>query len=333
MIEFRSPSRTTGEVVVAAKGLTKHYPAVGRVGTVHALDDLAIELRAGRVLGMVGESGSGKSTAARVLSLLVMPTKGTIELDGEPVDIRRRGAVRKYRSTVQMVFQDPFSSLNPARRVDQILDRPLLLHHHATRRDVTDRLRDLLTQVGLTPPDEFLEKYPHELSGGQRQRVGIARALATGSRVLLADEPVSMLDVSIRAGILNLLAGLRDSRGLALLYITHDLASAHYLSDDIMVMYAGEAIEYGPSDVIVEDAKHPYTKLLLASVPEPGTPRPLDRARSAAGDLPDMSRPPAGCRFHPRCPYTMDICRTEAPVVTPLDEGHWVRCHLVDAVH
>lgn len=316
-----------GDVVVAARHLAKHYPRVGKSGVVHALDDLSVELRAGRTLGMVGESGSGKSTAARVLSLLVMPTTGTIDLDGEPVDPRRGGSVRKYRSAVQMVFQDPFSSLNPAKRIDQILERPLLLHHHATRRDVSDRLVELLHQVGLTPAHEFLEKYPHELSGGQRQRVGIARALATGSRVLLADEPVSMLDVSIRAGILNLLAGLRDTKGLALLYITHDLASAHYLSDEIVVMYAGEAVEAGPSDGIVEEPRHPYTRLLLSSVPEPGKSR-TEAPTSPGADMPDMSAPPTGCRFHPRCPHAMDICSVESPTVTRMGTDTWVRCHL-----
>ncbi len=314
--------------------LVKHYPApgAGRGRVVHALDGVSIALWPGRTLGVVGESGSGKSTVAKVLSLLVKPTSGTIRLAGKSVDIGRAQTVRDYHGEVQMVFQDPFSSLNPAKSIEYTLSRPLYVHGRArTGRQAYEILRDLLTSVGLTPPDDYLAKYPHELSGGQRQRVGFARALASGGRVLLADEPVSMLDVSIRAGILNLMARLRDENALALLYITHDLASARYLSDDIMVMYAGEVVEFGPADEVVGDALHPYTRLLLASVPDPEAGLREDSATTVAalGEAPNMASPPAGCRFHPRCPYATDICRSEPPP-TGQRGAHWVRCHLYD---
>jgi peptide/nickel transport system ATP-binding protein len=316
--------------------LIKHYPASGggrrRGRVVHAVDGVSVALWPGRTLGVVGESGSGKSTVAKLLSLLVTPTSGTIRLDGEAVDPRRAEAVRAYHGEVQMVFQDPFASLNPAKSIEYILSRPLYVHGRArTSRQAYEILTELLTSVGLTPPDDFLAKYPHELSGGQRQRVGFARALASGGRVLLADEPVSMLDVSIRAEVLNLMARLRDQKGLALMYITHDLASARYLSDDIMVMYAGEVVEFGPADEVVSEALHPYTQLLLASVPDPEAGlREDSRADVAAlGEAPNMAAPPAGCRFHPRCPYATDICRSEAPS-TGRKGTHWVRCHLYD---
>ena len=316
------------------ENLVKHYPTRrgGRRRVVHALDGVDVALFAGRTLGVVGESGSGKSTVARLLSLLVPPTLGTIRLGGKLIDRRRADVQREYHGQVQMVFQDPFSSLNPAKSVEYILSRPLYVHGRArTGRQAYELLTQLLTDVGLTPPNDFLAKYPHELSGGQRQRVGFARALASGSRVLLADEPVSMLDVSIRAGLLNLMARLRDENGLALMYITHDLASARYLSDEIMVMYAGEVVEFAPAEELVENALHPYTRLLLASVPDPDAGLREDSAATVAalGEAPNMAAPPSGCRFHPRCPYATEICRVEAPPVSRVGT-HWLRCHLYD---
>ncbi len=321
--------------VLAGENLVKHYPASGRGRgrVVHALDGVSVALWPGRTLGVVGESGSGKSTVAKLLSLLVRPTAGTIRLGGKVVDPSRARGVRAYHGEVQMVFQDPFSSLNPAKSIEYILSRPLYVHGRAkTGRQAYELLKDLLTSVGLTPPDDFLAKYPHELSGGQRQRVGFARALASGSRVLLADEPVSMLDVSIRAGLLNLMARLRDENGLALMYITHDLASARYLSDEVMVMYAGQVVEFAPADELVSNALHPYTQLLLASVPDPEAGLREDSAADVAalGEAPDMSAPPSGCRFHPRCPYATQVCREEEPPVSQ-SGAHWVRCHLYDA--
>lgn len=316
--------------ILSAEGLVKHYAASrGKGRVVHALDGVSVDLYPGRTLGVVGESGSGKSTTAKLLSLLVKPTAGTIRLNGQVVDPRRADQVQRYRSMVQMVFQDPFSSLNPAKSIEQTLERPLYVHgraHHA--REAYEQLREILELVGLTPPDDFLMKYPHELSGGQRQRVGIARALATGSKVLLADEPVSMLDVSIRAGVLNLLARLRDEEGLALLYITHDLASARYLSDEILVMYAAEGIEFATSDELVRQPLHPYTQLLLSSVPDPEGTGEVDLPLAARSDPPNMVSPPPGCRFHPRCPFAMPICSEEEPHLERAENGHWVRCHL-----
>jgi peptide/nickel transport system ATP-binding protein len=322
--ESRRALSLTGE------GLVKHYPAFrGRGQVVHALDGVTVHLASGKTLGVVGESGSGKSTIARVLCLLTPPTAGVIRLDGRAVDLRNRQEVRRYRRHVQMVFQDPFSSINPANPIEYTLARPLVLHGRAHgRRELEERLEHLLEMVGLTPPDEFLAKYPHELSGGQRQRVGFARALATGSRVLLADEPVSMLDVSIRAGILNLMAGLRDREGLSLMYITHDLASARYLSDEILVMYAGEAVEFAPAEALVAEPLHPYAQLLLSSVPDPDAVAEETPPVGVTSEPPNMVSPPSGCRFHPRCPYVMDRCRTESPAPTEGEGGRWVRCHL-----
>lgn len=312
--------------------LVKHYPPVrarGKGKVVHALDGVNIALRQGRCLGVVGESGSGKSTIARVLSLLVEPTSGEIRLDGRRVKPRSASELARYRSQVQMVFQDPFSSLNPAKSIEYILSRPLIVRGRAHgRAEVRRQLNELLETVGLTPPDEFLVKYPHELSGGQRQRVGFARALAVGARVLLADEPVSMLDVSIRAGILNLMARLRDESGLAIMYITHDLASARYLSDDIMVMYAGEAVEFGPADLVCRQSLHPYTQLLLSSVPDADAPGGGPLPPGAQSEPPNTVDPPTGCRFHPRCPYAMPICSEVSPEPVYGPDGRWVRCHL-----
>jgi len=330
MAEGARPTAETA-AILRADNLVKHYPATrGRGRVVHALDGVSVALYPGRTLGIVGESGSGKSTLAKLLSLLVPATSGTIYLEGQVVRPNHAETVRHYRSIVQMVFQDPFSSLNPAKSIEQILERPLYVHGRAhSAREALAHLRDILTLVGLTPPDDFLIKYPHELSGGQRQRVGIARALATGSRVLLADEPVSMLDVSIRAGILNLLGRLRDEEHLALMYITHDLASARYLSDEVLVMYAAEGVEFASSDELVASPLHPYTQLLLSSVPDPDAALGEDVLPAAArSDPPNMAAPPPGCRFHPRCPYAMPICAEEAPKMETTATGHWVRCHL-----
>lgn len=330
---MREPAAADELPIVEGLNLVKHYPPTrsrGKGQVVHALDGVTVSLRRGHTLGVVGESGSGKSTIAKLLALLVEPTSGDIRLDGRSVNLHSSAEVARYRSKVQMVFQDPFSSLNPARSIDYTLSRPLLVHGQVHgRRELNQRLDELLETVGLTPPDEYLAKYPHELSGGQRQRVGFARAIAAGARVLLADEPVSMLDVSIRAGILNLMAKLRDESGLAIMYITHDLSSARYLSDDILVMYAGEAVEYGPADAVCRQPLHPYTQLLISSVPDPdagGKAGPLPPG--AESEPPDTIDPPTGCRFHPRCPFAMPICREISPSPVYGPDGRWVRCHL-----
>ena len=248
-------------------GLTKEF---GRRPPMRAVDDVSFTLRPGTVTALVGESGSGKTTVARLLSQLYTPTEGTIRFRGKDVSrVRGRRALLAYRSEVQMIFQDPFASLNPVKRVQHHLKRPLLIHRLVPRSQVDARIRELLQTVGLVPPDEIAQKYPHQLSGGQRQRVAIARALAVSPAVVLADEPISMLDVSIRIGLLNLMADLKRELGIAFLYITHDIASARYVADEMLVMYAGRIVEQGPTDAVLHDPQHAYTRLLLSAVPNP----------------------------------------------------------------
>ena len=258
-------------------GLTKHFSTGGaRLFSsrhkVHAVDDVTFTLVPGTITALVGESGSGKSTVARILARLHDPTAGSVVFEG--LDVTRCDILR-YRSQVQMIFQDPFGSLNPVKTVAHHLERPLLIHGIVPRKQVGERVHELLRTVGLVPPEHIAPKYPHELSGGQRQRVAIARALAVEPRVILADEPTSMLDVSIRIGILNLMLALKQDRDLAFLYVTHDLASARYVADEMLVMYAGQIVEQGPTEEVLQNPLHPYTRLLLSSVPDP-------RAGSAA---------------------------------------------------
>lgn len=319
--------------VLEAIELTKYFPVGGgptrglqvRRPLLHAVDGVSVALYPAHTLALVGESGSGKSTLARLLMGLYRPTSGEIRLDGAPVRLRTARRRRTYTGAVQMVLQDPFASLNPIHTVRYQLRRPLR-NHRPRNRNGDDALDELLKTVQLTPSRQYLDKHPHELSGGQRQRVAIARALAAEPRVLLADEPVSMLDVSIRLGVLNLLAGLRDSLGLAILYVTHDIASARYFAEDIAVMYAAETVETGPSEEVTQRPAHPYTKLLISSAPDP---RRRGQPSAASGtESPDLLSPPVGCRFAIRCPHVMDICSATSPGWTDLGGGHRVRCFL-----
>jgi peptide/nickel transport system ATP-binding protein len=333
----------TGEPVLEAQELTKRFTVasrgrrmVGRRRELGAVDGVSLTLRAGTVTALVGESGCGKSTVARLLSRVYPPTSGELLLHGRPV--RGRGGLRAYRRQVQMVFQDPFASLNPFHRVRYHLARPLRVHGHArSAGEEAAQVAALLERVNLTPVEQFMDKLPHELSGGQRQRVAIARALAVQPAALIADEPVSMLDVSIRLGVLRLLERLKTGDGgdsLALLYITHDIASARYFADDIVVMYAGRVVERGPSEQVTQDPKHPYTQLLLSAAPDP------DRAVAAAdgaveedpahGEPPSLLDPPPGCRFHPRCPHAMPVCAERVPGESLHGEGHSTHCWLYD---
>jgi peptide/nickel transport system ATP-binding protein len=260
--------------VLEVRGLGKSFPIGGALSLrrqqLHAVDDVSFTLRPGVVTALVGESGSGKSTVARMLSRLYPPSSGTIEFGGEDVsDVRRKRAVLAYRAQVQMIFQDPFASLNPVKRIDHHLKRPLLIHGICSRSEVDERVCDLLQRVGLVPPEEIAAKYPHQLSGGQRQRVAIARALAVEPSVILCDEPISMLDVSIRIGILNLILQLKRELQIAFLYITHDIASARYVADEVLVMYRGQIVEQGPTDAVLQAPQHAYTRLLLSAVPNP----------------------------------------------------------------
>ncbi|MEY9927574.1 peptide/nickel transport system ATP-binding protein [Catenulispora sp. GP43] len=327
------------EVVLEAEALTKHFPVrargraalSGRAKVVHAVDDVTLSLRRGRVTALVGESGSGKSTVARLLAQLYPRTGGDIRIGGVSTAVKGGRQFKAYARRVQLIFQDPFASLNPVHTVRHHLTRALKIHG---RYDGEQSLADLLGRVQLTPAALYLDKYPHELSGGQRQRVSIARALAADPEALLADEPVSMLDVSIRLGVLNLLADLKERLDLAVLYITHDIASARYFADETLVMYAGRMVEGGDSETVTQRPAHPYTHLLIHSAPDP------ERVRGGAvpyddedtGEPPSLIDPPAGCRFHPRCPKAMDVCRTTVPERTLVGDApdHWVACWLFE---
>lgn len=321
------------EPVLEAVDVTKHFPARGgspfrrRKRVVHAVDGVSLKLYPGYITALVGESGSGKSTLARLLAQLYPLTAGEIRYRGKTVKVTGGKAFRAYVSQVQLILQDPFGSLNPVALISRTLQRAVRIHH-AGKSGAEQRavIEDLLRQVSLTPPQQFLEKFPHELSGGQLQRVSIARALAASPDVFLADEPVSNLDVSIRLGILNLLRKLTVERHVALLYVTHDIASARYFAAETAVMYAGELIEQGPSEDVTQHAAHPYTQLLIASAPDPSR-----RESTRVPDLaqpPSLIDPPSGCRFHPRCPYAMERCRTTSPPSFELSRSHSARCWL-----
>jgi len=332
------------DVVLEAVGLTKHFPVRKRLrdfvtGTpmrVHAVDDVSIALRRGRVTALVGESGSGKSTVARLLAQLYPRTAGDIRLHGASTKVRGGRAFRSYVRRVQLILQDPFSSLNPIHTVRYHLTRSLRIHGNAgqTPADLERALADLLNRVSLNPPERYLDAFPHELSGGQRQRVAIARALGAHPEALLADEPVSMLDVSIRLGVLNLLRDLKERLNLAILYITHDIASARYFADDTVVMYAGRVVEGGESEAVTQHPAHPYTQLLISSAPDPDHITGDEAARPdlGRGEPPSLIRPPTGCRFHPRCPHAMPRCTEDLPPRLPVGSGsgHWAACWLYD---
>jgi peptide/nickel transport system ATP-binding protein len=310
------------EATLEVQDLTKHF---GRRTRVHAVDDVSFTLKPGTITALVGESGSGKSTVARLLVRLMDPTAGTIRLDGRDVGGKRK--LRAYRSQVQMIFQDPFGSLNPAKTIHHHLARPLKIHGIVPDDQIDTRVHELLQTVGLVPPEAVAKKYPHELSGGQRQRVAIARTLAVEPVVLLADEPTSMLDVSIRIGILNLMLKLKEERRIAFLYVTHDLASARYVADDILVMYAGQIVEQGPIEQVLADPLHPYTQLLLSAVPDAGL-REVKRIPVRPGTAGAAVDPPEGCRFVSRCPIAIDACSHVTPPLVEARRSQSARCHV-----
>ncbi len=320
--------------VLEAVHLRKPFPLSGGLPfrarrAVQAVEDVSLCLRPGHVTALVGESGSGKTTVARLLAGMYPPTSGTIRFRGEPRVTHSGGGLRAYRRHVQLVFQDPFASLNPIHTVQYHLARPLRIYGHThNTADELHRVTALLERVSLTPTEQFLRKYPHELSGGQRQRVAIARALAVKPSVLLADEPVSMLDVSIRLEVLNLLQRLKEEEHLAILYITHDIASARYFADETLVMYAGQVVEGGPSEEVIASPKHPYTQLLLAAAPDPDRSSDHRELTFNRGDIPSLINPPGGCRFHLRCPHAMPACSERFPAATSFPQGHWASCFL-----
>ena len=332
--QVSEPPSTASGPVLRARGLTRHFRVGGTFGrqTLHAVNDVDLDIGEREIVALVGESGSGKSTVARLLALLYPVTAGEIQYRGRPVSaLRTRRQKLDYRRRVQMVFQDPYSSLSPVYPVSHAILRSLKLHRTdlsgTARRDEAERLLEL---VGLTPAHEVMQKYPYELSGGQRQRVGFAAALACRPDVILADEPVSMLDVSIRIGLLNLMARLREQEGVSFLYITHDLASARYVADRMMVMYAGHVVESGPSEQVLGDPQHPYTQLLLSAAPDPGA-RHDDSAPVDYGEPPKVVDPKEGCRFQPRCPLAIAVCETVTPPLEELRTNHAAACHVAAA--
>ncbi|MGD0704328.1 MAG: ABC transporter ATP-binding protein [Trebonia sp.] len=332
----QSAAAARGPLAMEASHLSRDYK-LGRGVVLHAVRDVSFGLYKGAVVALVGESGSGKSTVARLLAGQERPTAGTISLDGQVIDVRSTHAFRKYKSLVQLVFQDPFASLNPVHTVGYHLTRPVRLHQNGVK-DVDAAVTALLEQVRLVPAEQFVPKYPHELSGGQRQRVAFARALAAKPTVLLADEPVSMLDVSIRLEMLNLLDDLRSRLALALLYITHDIASARYFADEVLVMYGGKIVERGPAEEVTQHPAHPYTQLLIASAPDPDNlGSVLKSASAAAGSVAARTTaagtggPAAvGCPFSPRCPLAVDKCRTDDPALELLTPMRAAACWRLD---
>jgi peptide/nickel transport system ATP-binding protein len=327
--------------ILEACDLTKDFPAapgvaraLGRGRLVHAVRDVSLALPDGSITALVGESGSGKSTLSRLFAGLYRPTRGEIRLDGSAIQVRSLRAFRNYAKNVQLILQDPYASLNPHRTIGYHVSRPLKIHGRVSRHESHARVAEeacrLLEQVGLSPGENFYSKFPHQLSGGQRQRASIARALGADPRVLIADEPVSMLDVSLRRGILELLRNLQR-QGLTILYITHDLPSAAYFAETIAVMYAGEIVEQGPARTVVDHPAHPYTQLLLSATPDPFASE--SGAANAAqfdewGEPPSLIQLPSGCSFHPRCPHAFDKCRALSPSLRPIAERHDVSCWL-----
>ncbi len=330
-------SKRFGRPILSVHGLKKLFPVGSgwRRHQLRALNEVCFELYRGEIIALVGESGSGKSTVLKILARLEKPTSGSISFHGRDILAEEpRAASLEYRNQVQMIFQDPFGSLNPVHTVEYHLARPLRRHRVTSKSRATrDQVLQLLSNVGLHPPEDFAPKHPHQMSGGQRQRVAIARALAVNPDIILADEPISMLDVSIRMGILNLMDELKVRQGIGYLYVTHDIASARYIADRIMVMYAGHLVEGGPSEALIEQPLHPYTRLLLEAVPSPQGS--IFRELPAASGQPTLVDPPPGCPFAPRCPEAMDRCFVDNPPPIPLktkeaSDTRFVRCHLYE---
>jgi oligopeptide/dipeptide ABC transporter ATP-binding protein len=320
------------EVLLRVDELVKHYPLrpgllSKRGGAVRAVDGVSFAIGRGETLGLVGESGCGKSTVARMVLRLEKPTAGRVFFDGTDFLSLKSGALRAKRRELQIVFQDPMGSLNPRMTVGEILAEPLRVHRVASGRELDARVALLLEQVGI--PASWRSRYPHEFSGGQRQRIGVARAIALGPKLVVCDEAVSALDVSVQAQVLNLLLELRERLGLAYLFISHDLSVVRHVSDRVAVMYLGQIVEQAPTAALFESPAHPSTRALLSAIPVPDPRRRRERI-VLAGDVPSPANPPAGCRFHTRCPAVMARCSREEPPAYAVGEGHQVRCFLAD---
>lgn len=322
------------EIIVKVTDLKKYFPirrGVLRrhVGDIKAVDGISFNIRQGETLGLVGESGCGKSTAGRTILQLYEPTEGSVKFSDKDISQLKKGDLRKARRHMQMIFQDPYASLNPRMTVENIVSEPLVIHGIGNAESRRERVYELLERVGLN--SYFATRYPHEFSGGQRQRIGIARALATNPSFIVADEPISALDVSIQAQVVNLLDDLKAELGLTYLFIAHDLSMVHYISDRVAVMYLGKLMEMGERDDVFDKPLHPYTQALLSAIPLPDPDKEAKRQRIILeGDVPSPANPPSGCRFHPRCAYATDICRSDEPEFRNLGteiRPQMVACH------
>ena len=323
--------------ILEVRNLTKHFPIKRgllkrTVGMVKAVDDVSFDIKTGETLGLVGESGCGKTTTSRCLLRAIEPTSGEIMFrtaEGNEVNVATlpNREMRPLRREMQMVFQDPFSSLNSRMSLLDIVGEPLLVHGMTNRQERQDRVAELLRLVGLRP--EYMQRYPHAFSGGERQRIGIARALALHPRLVVADEPVSALDVSVQAQVINLLMDLQSEFKLTYLFVAHDLSVVKQISDRVVVMYVGKIVEMANTEEMFTNPKHPYTEALLAAVPVPDPRARRQDRKLLQGEVANPANPPSGCYFHPRCPYVQDVCRTETPSLQEVSPGHYASCHRV----
>ena len=324
------------EVILSVRGLKKHFPITSgiviqrQVGAVRAVDDVDFDVYKGETLGLVGESGCGKSTTGRTILQLYRPTAGSVTFEGKELTTMKGEQLRRMRQRMQIIFQDPFASLNPRMTVGNIVNEPLQIHKTIpNRRERQEYVENLLEKVGLNP--YYINRYPHEFSGGQRQRIGIARALALNPSFIVADEPISALDVSIQAQVVNLLEELQDELNLTYLFIAHDLSMVRHICDRVAVMYLGKIVELGPTDLVYDNPLHPYTQALLSAVPVPDPSVEEQRQRVIlTGDVPSPANPPTGCNFNTRCPVRFDLCFQEPdPPLIELEPGHFAACHRV----
>lgn len=320
----------TTKPLLRVEGLKKYFPVkkgllAKTVGYVKAVDDVSFHVNEGETLGIVGESGCGKSTTGRMLMRLLEPTEGIVEFDGKELTTLSSEEMRRTRRDIQMVFQDPYASLNPRHTIERILGEPLLVHGVKSAKERREKVHQFLEVVGLSA--YHASRYPHQFSGGQRQRIGIARALMTNPKLIIADEPVSALDVSIQAQVLNLMQDLQEEFKLTYIFIAHDLGVVRHISDRVAVMYLGKMVEVAESEALYAKPLHPYTQALLSAVPVPDPDHSKEEV-ILEGDMPNPANPPTGCTFHTRCPFKMDICSQVVPKLVDLEEGHSVACHL-----
>lgn len=320
------------EVILKADNLSKHFPLKKGVlsktkSVVKAVDSVQFEIYKGETLGVVGESGCGKSTLARLLVKLYENTTGSIEIEGKSIEQLDRKELKKFRRDIQMVFQDPYASLNPKWKIKRTLIEPLIVHGIGSKKERNDKVKDILNIVGLN--ESYAERYPHEFSGGQRQRIGIARALILNPKLIIADEPVSALDISVQAQVINILRDLQKEFQLTYMFITHDLSVVEHIADRVMVMYLGRVVEVSTTEKLFQNPNHPYTKALISAIPEVNSAKEKERI-ILSGDVPNPADPPSGCAFHTRCPYASDICKTKRPVLQSVNEEQEVACHLFD---